>query len=320
MSKKYDLTGKTFGRLTVRKKVEKPNCKKKAVYWECVCECGNVVIRSTEKLMRALKNNADSSCGCNRKAIVIKSSGKMIDGQRFGRLVVLETIWESDKYNKPMVRCECDCGNEIIVAKNDVQSLHTQSCGCLQRERTSLARKRDWTGFISDSGVELLYETSQNQKGQRLWRARCFCGKYFEVLPTHIANNHVHSCGCNSGSSGEKMVEDILKAIKVEYKKQYAFDDCIDKQRLKFDFAIFKNDKLSCLIEYDGKQHYEPIEYFGGIDEYQDRVHKDNIKNEYCKNNFIPLYRFTYAESKDDIEKKIINIVNRNDCGTFMVT
>lgn len=188
VSKKYDLIGKTFGRLTVRKKVEKPNCKKKAVYWECVCECGNIVIRSTEKLMRALKNNTDSSCGCN------------------------------------------------------------------------------------------------------------------------------------SGSSGEKMVEDILKAIKVEYKKQYTFDDCIDKQRLKFDFAIFKNDKLSCLIEYDGKQHYEPIEYFGGIDEYQDRVHKDNIKNEYCKNNFIPLYRFTYAESKDDIEKKIINIVNRNDCGTFMVT
>lgn len=208
VSKKYDLIGKTFGRLTVRKKVEKPNCKKKAVYWECVCECGNIVIRSTEKLMRALKNNTDSSCGCNRKAIAIKSSGKMIDGQRFGRLVVLETIWESDKYNKPMVRCKCDCGNEIIVAKNDVQSLHTQSCGCLQRERTSL----------------------------------------------------------------------------------------------------------------DGKQHYEPIEYFGGIDEYQDRVHKDNIKNEYCKNNFIPLYRFTYAESKDDIEKKIINIVNRNDCGTFMVT
>lgn len=320
MSKKYDLVGKTFGRLTVRKKAERPNCKKKAVYWECVCECGNVVIRSTETLMRALKEGRESSCGCNRQDIVIKSMGKNIDGQKFGRLTVLETIWKSATYNKPMVRCLCECGNEVILAKNDVQSLHSQSCGCLQRERASLSRKRDWTGFISDSGVELLYETSQNQKGQRLWQARCFCGKYFEVLPTHIVNNHVHSCGCNSGSSGKKMVEDILKAIKVEYKKQYTFDDCVDKQRLKFDFAIFKNNKLSGLIEYDGKQHYEPIEYFGGIDEYQDRVRKDNIKNEYCKNNFIPLYRFTYAESKDDIEKKIINIVNRNDCGTFMVT
>lgn len=320
MSKKYDLVGKTFGKLTVRKKAEKPNCKKKEVYWECVCECGNVVIRSTEKLMRTLKEGRESSCGCNRQDLVIKSKGKNIDGQKFGRLTVLETIWKSATYNKPMVRCLCECGNEVILAKNDVQSLHSQSCGCLQREKASLSRKRDWTGFISDSGIELLHETSQNQKGQRLWQARCFCGKYFEVLPTYIINNHVHSCGCNSGSSGEKMVEDILKAIKVEYKKQYTFDDCIDKQRLRFDFAIFKNDKLSCLIEYDGKQHYEPIEYFGGIDEYQDRVRKDNIKNEYCKNNFIPLYRFTYAESKDDIEKKITNIVNRNDCGTFMVT
>lgn len=47
---------------------------------------------------------------------------------------------------------------------------------------------------------------------------------------------------------------------------------------------------------------------------------KDNIKNEYCKKNNISLYRFTYAESKNDIENRIINIVNRNDCGTFMVT
>ena len=45
-----------------------------------------------------------------------------------------------------------------------------------------------------------------------------------------------------------------------------------------------------------------------------------NIKNEYCKKNNIPLYRFAYAESRNDIENKIINIVNRNDCGTFMVT
>jgi hypothetical protein len=179
---------------------------------------------------------------------------------------------------------------------------------------------RDWTGFISDSGVELLCETTQNKNGQRLWKARCFCGKYFEVLPTHIANNHVHSCGCNSGSSGERIVEDILKSLNVKYQKQYTFSDCIDKQRLKFDFAIIKNGKVDCLIEYDGKQHFEPIKYFGGLEEYQDRVHKDNIKNEYCKKNNIPLYRFAYAESRNDIENKIINIVNRNDCGTFMVT
>ena len=320
MSKQYDLIGQTIGRLTVIKKAVAPIGKKKQVYWECICECGNTVVRTTEKLMRALNEGMDSSCGCNRKDIVIKSNGRDINGQKFGRLTVLETIWKSKEYNKPMVRCKCDCGNEIIVAKNDVQSLHTQSCGCLQKERASIARLRDWTGFISDSGVELLHETIQNEKGQRLWRARCFCGKCFDVLPIHIANNHVHSCGCNSGSSGEKMVEDILKSLDVKYQKQYTFSDCIDKQQLRFDFAIMKNEKVDFLIEYDGKQHFEPIEYFGGLEEYQDRIRKDNIKNEYCKKNNIPLYRFTYAESKNDVEDKIINIVNRNDCGTFMAT
>lgn len=320
MSKKYNLIGQTIGKLTVVKKAIVPTCKKKKVYWECICECGNTVIRPTEKLVKALNEGMDSSCGCNRKEIVIKSQGRDINNQKFGRLTVLETIWDSAEYNKPMVRCICDCGNEIIVAKNDVQSLHTQSCGCFQKERTSIARMRDWTGFISDSGVELLCETAQNKNGQRLWKAQCFCGKYFEVLPTHIANSHVHSCGCDSGSSGEKMVEDILKSLNIRYQKQYTFDDCIDKQRLRFDFAVIQDNEVVFLIEYDGKQHYEPVEYFGGVEEYQDRIHKDNIKNEYCKNNNIPLYRFTYAESKKDIENEILNIVNRNDCGTFMVT
>lgn len=320
MSKKYDLVGLKFGKLTVKSKVQNLNSKKKRVCWGCVCDCGNTVVRPTEKIIKAMKDGVDSSCGCGRRDLVIKRCGRNIDGQRFGRLVVLETIWKSSVYDKPMVRCKCDCGAEVVLAKNDVQSLHTQSCGCLQKDRTSVARLRDWTGFISDSGVELLHETTQNEKGQRLWEARCFCGKYFEVLPTHIANNHIHSCGCISGSSGEKMIESILESHKIQFQKQYTFSDCVDKQRLKFDFAIIKNGQVDCLIEYDGKQHYEPIEYFGGIQEYQDRVRKDNIKDEYCKKNHIPLYRFTYAESKNDIENKIINIVNRNDCGAFVVT
>lgn len=52
-------------------------------------------------------------------------------GRRFGRLVVLEEL----RYNK--VRCKCDCGNVVVVGKTRIVGGYTQSCGCLNRERSA---------------------------------------------------------------------------------------------------------------------------------------------------------------------------------------
>lgn len=68
--------------------------------------------------------------------------GKFIDlsRQRFGRLVVLERA--ENIGTKTAWKCKCDCGNECIVFGTHLKSGHTQSCGCLQKERTSRARKK----------------------------------------------------------------------------------------------------------------------------------------------------------------------------------
>lgn len=63
---------------------------------------------------------------------------KKIDltNKRFGRLLVLEYVGDC-KW-----RCLCDCGNEKFVCGSDLRLGKTQSCGCLQRERTSKANTR----------------------------------------------------------------------------------------------------------------------------------------------------------------------------------
>lgn len=57
MPKKIDITGKTFGRLTVTEK----NCQKgKYIYWYCLCSCGQTkMIRSDHIRYGKIK-----SCGC----------------------------------------------------------------------------------------------------------------------------------------------------------------------------------------------------------------------------------------------------------------
>ena len=57
--------------------------------------------------------------------------GRLIDltGRRFTRLVVLERD-RNDKQGKPMWKCRCDCGTEVVVRGAALVAGHTHSCGC----------------------------------------------------------------------------------------------------------------------------------------------------------------------------------------------
>ena len=59
-----DLTGQTFGRLTVIERVQDHITKggKHLVQWLCKCECGNHAV----VLSANLKNGITKSCGCVR--------------------------------------------------------------------------------------------------------------------------------------------------------------------------------------------------------------------------------------------------------------
>ena len=58
-----------------------------------------------------------------------------ITGQKFGRLTVIKRVFE-EGYKKPRWLCQCDCGNTCVVLGESLKSGNTQSCGCLQKERS----------------------------------------------------------------------------------------------------------------------------------------------------------------------------------------
>ena len=61
-----------------------------------------------------------------------------ITGKRFGRLVVIEKSNEK-RYGRLSWKCQCECGNYIVVATQSLNSGETKSCGCLSKE---IAAKR----------------------------------------------------------------------------------------------------------------------------------------------------------------------------------
>lgn len=67
MSKKIDLTGKNFGRLTVLKDSGKRS-RKGDILWECICECGRLsFVRGYQ-----LKRGTTKSCGCLARELAAK--------------------------------------------------------------------------------------------------------------------------------------------------------------------------------------------------------------------------------------------------------
>lgn len=51
-----------------------------------------------------------------------------LEGQRFGRLIVLGMVVEKGK--KTRLRCRCDCGNEATPMAENVLRGRTKGCGC----------------------------------------------------------------------------------------------------------------------------------------------------------------------------------------------
>lgn len=82
-----DLTGQRFGRLTVVKKAPKKSYSKQS-FWECKCDCGNIIVSSSQ----GLRNGHIKSCGCYSHELRVKESTKHGDSRT--RLYI---IWSNMK-------------------------------------------------------------------------------------------------------------------------------------------------------------------------------------------------------------------------------
>ena len=83
-------------------------------------------------------------------------------GKKFGKLTVIELASNTGKkkYEKYWL-CKCECGNFTIIGGSELRTGRTQSCGCLQRERTSKARKKNNTYDFIDDTI-LIYDDKGN--------------------------------------------------------------------------------------------------------------------------------------------------------------
>lgn len=289
-----DLKGQRFGRLLVIKRDKDKNEKNKSAYWICQCDCGNA--KSIDG--SSLRKGTTISCGCYMEEQRGKSLLEDLVGQRFGRLIVVKQVptLKTGKYSYPRWECKCDCGETVITTSGSLRNGNIESCGCLRRERHRNTVTKDLSGMtFGKLTVVELDEGTSKERGRLYWKCICECGNIKVALGESLKRGFVNSCGCLI-SKGEEKLRKILEENYYNFISQYSFKDLKGKVfPLRFDFAILdENDKLICLIEYQGNQHYQKQNYFGGEESFQKQEEYDQKKQKYCEDNDIKLVKIPY--------------------------
>ena len=181
-----DLTGQTFGRLTVTSmRVERGE--RNTIWASCLCECG----KAKEIRAQALKKGATKSCGCLRAQVVGDLKRSDLLGQTFGRLRVV-SLRPEGKGNRAVWSCLCECGSAVEVVTDALTGGGTVSCGCKRRDNAAemgSARALDLTG--QKVGSLLVLSRHGSKSGHSAWLCRCDCGN--EVVVTSDLRK-VRSC------------------------------------------------------------------------------------------------------------------------------
>lgn len=125
------------------------------------------------------------------------------------------------------------------------------------------------------------------------------CGHIFNIN-AYNGYTRLHLCPkCDTMSCGEVTIDNFLQEHNIEHYAQYSFKDCVYIHILRFDFYI---PQYNLCIEYQGKQHYEPIDFSSKLSDeeklqqFKDNQTRDNIKREYCKLNNINLLEISYMQ------------------------
>ena len=205
---------------------------------------------------------------------------------------------------KNYVQCKCIIDGYLWNATPD--SLINQKTGCTKcaNKKNGLRCRKTNEEFkeklkkINPHIIPLeKYTTDKN-------KIKCICSIHnyeWYTTPNKILNRQTGCPKCAS-YNGENKIDCILEEWGYKYEIQKRFEACQDKSCLPLDRYL---PDFNIAIEYDGEQHFYPVKFGStpneALEKYKKTCLHDEIKNQYCKDNNIPLIRIPYWE-KDNMQ------------------
>lgn len=201
------------------------------------------------------------------------------------------------------------CGKEVETTENKPAMYCGRTCQGKHKRKSHYQFAKELLEIHKGELVPL----EQYISSDKVIKCLCIkCGNEIKRKAARFIGTYKTGCGkCNSGarmSAEASRIEQYLINNQIEYETEYYFDDLKARGYLFFDFAVIKDDELKMLIEYDGRQHFEPVESWGGMEELKRIQRNDKLKDNYVKKHNIPLLRIKFdCENIESVLEEKIN-------------
>ena len=202
------------------------------------------------------------------------------------------------KGSKSKVTIICPKHGEFqIRASNFLQGHECNKCGIEHKPQCKAITKDEFIERAKQIYGDK-YDYSKVEYVNNKTKITIICPKHGEFKQT--PSEHLRGFGCPICKSShlERDIRELLKESHIVFEEQKRFD-WLGLQSLDF---YIPSKKIA--IECQGKQHFKPLKFFGGINGYMAQKERDTRKEKLCRDNCINL--LYYAEKKYNNDDKII--------------
>ena len=213
---------------------------------------------------------------------------------------------------KTKVKIICPEHGEFFVSP----TMHLQGVGCKEcaiKKRAKL-KKMTYEKFLKK--FKEIYKDNYEiiSVGENILKDEIIikCKKH-GLITTNYSSLIYNRCGCIKcrTSSLENTTMKFLEDKNINYIFQcknniLPFLKIGTYNTLSLDFYL---PDYNVAIECQGRQHFEPVEKFGGEEAFKNQVERDLIKSKLCDENNIKLIYINYFDKKEIITEKINEII-----------
>lgn len=191
------------------------------------------------------------------------------------------------KNNNTLMEWECKKGHTWKALFSNILTDHW--CKACAFGMYTLEDMRAKAGEYGGECLSVIYPGIDNDA-----KWRCVKGHEWVARWGHVLYDGTWCPNCTVWK-GEQKIQELLDAAKVKWTGQKTFENCKGTGGGFIKFDLFLPD-YNILIEFDGAQHFKPVEIFQGIQGFQKRIHHDTLRSNYCEENGITLIRIAFDE------------------------
>lgn len=268
-------------------------------YDKIECKC-NICNHNFKRLAKELKISGKGCPECGRKRIAEKrkkqGEQKFLEFLQGGTTIMIGPYNGRDYHT--LFKCTiCDYEWETSPG-----SFYTNKNNCMcpkcKGKNNSIRCKKNPEDFLKEIAqinpdIEILgdYITTATKIKYKCKK----CGYIGESTPNHLLRGH--GCPQCNISIGENIIKNLLNINNIEFIPQFAINIDTDINSSGKAFIDFYIPSLNIAIEYNGQQHYKPVERFGGKLKFEKQQKRDEFVRNYCKENNIKLIEIDYTNN-----------------------